>query len=304
MSLLKNILRVERVLFRIKMKIGGNTRPSSFPYVSGDSFRALADHIHDETGTFDPLRVKLGDIVFISTGEALEYIKNIHPLIQNKYILIAHNGDASIDIDFTNLIDENIFRMYGQYVLPAHPKIVPLPIGLENLRYHFNGVTRTVDAMRRKAVRPPLIKKDRIFFNFSTDTNPKERIPAKEYFEKHPLMETVNEMLLPPLHLKKLMTYKFVVSPPGNGIGSSRTWEAMYVRTIPIVKDFVDMKYFATLGLPLWIVKEWQELDDLTERHLAEKYDVFIKDANWKPLYMDFWIDQIKADQKALRDKN
>jgi hypothetical protein len=297
----KKYLLAWRVLFRIKKKITGNTRPGSYPYVSGDSFRILADYIHDETGTFEPSEVKRGDIVFVSNPLIFSYLQTIHPEIKTPYILIEHNGDNSIDKSVVDLLDEKIIRFYAQDVVYAHEKIIPIPIGLENLHYHVNGVTSLFNRFRRRIEKHPTLRKNRIFFFFSVNTNPSERGPAKEYFLKHQLMDTAIGMLSPRLHLRTLMSYKFVASPPGHAIESSRTWEALYLKTVPIVKDFVSMEFFASIGLPIWVVHNWKELEGYSEQALSTKYEQFIEKANWEPLYMDFWIKKINADQKMVR---
>ena len=42
-------------------------RPSSLPFVSGDTFRNFANHIFDETQTLKPKKVKEDDVVFLKT---------------------------------------------------------------------------------------------------------------------------------------------------------------------------------------------------------------------------------------------
>lgn len=290
-----------RVLFRVKKRITGDTRPGSYPYISGDSFRALADHIHDETQTFNPSDVRQGDVVFVANPLTLSFLQKIHPLIKNQYILIEHNGDDSIGKTIADLLDEKIIRFYAQDVTCEHKKIIPIPIGIENLHFHVNGVVALFNRFRHKIDVRPRTRKNRIFFFFSISTNPAERAPAKEYFLGHSSMDTVVGMLSPRMHLKTLMKYKFVASPPGNAIESCRTWEALYLKTIPVVKDFVAMRYFASIGLPIWIVKDWKELEGYSEGDLSRKYDDLIKNANWEPLHMDFWIKKISLDQKKYR---
>lgn len=290
-----------RVLFRIKNIVMGDTRPSSYPYISGDGFRALTNHIHDETGTFDPSMVNLGDIVFVSNPLILPYLQTIHLQIKHPYILIEHNGDNSIDKSVANLLDEKIIRFYAQDVIYAHVKITPIPIGIENLHFHVNGVVSLFSRYRRSIERRAPVRKNRIFFFFNIGTNPAERVPAKEYFLRQLSMDTVKGMLSPRFHLKTLMNYKFVASPPGNAIESCRTWEALYMKTVPIVKDFVAMQYFATLGLPIWVVNKWEEVGGCTEQELSIKYEYFMENANWQSLHMDFWIKKIQKDQAIAR---
>jgi hypothetical protein len=302
-TLRKNYMRGRRVLFRLWKKISGRTRPSSYPYVSGDSFRALADHIHDETGSFDPTEVRTGDIVFVSNPLMLSYLQEIHPQITEPYILIEHNGDLSFGQEAVDLIDDKIFKLYGQYFIVTHPKITHLPIALENLHYYVNGIPSIFDHLRQRIANHPPQRRNRIFYQFSVGTNPAERAPAQEYFSHHPSMDTTNMHLDPYFHLQILMNYKFVASPPGNGIESSRIWEALYLKTIPIIKDFPSSRYYASLGLPVWIVKDWQELEGYDEAKLRDKYDALLSKADWEPLFMDFWIDMIRRDQAQLKSK-
>mgnify|MGYP003352228546 CR=1 FL=1 len=95
---------------RLKLKLKGNSRPSSYPVITGDSFRALANHIHDETGTFLFGGVAKGDIVFVSQSKSLSYLKEIHPNIIVPYILIVHNGDETFDSRYASLLDDNIIH--------------------------------------------------------------------------------------------------------------------------------------------------------------------------------------------------
>jgi hypothetical protein len=244
-----------------------------------------------------------GDIVFVCQETLHEYFITVHSKITNKYILICHNGDVTIDQEIVDFVDDTIAHFFAQDLIIDHPRITPIPIGLENLKFYIAGVIPFFRKLQRHIAKHPPMRKNRIFFNFSISTNPPERGPAKEYFLKHPLMDTAVRFMTPRRHSRILSTYKFVASPPGHAIESCRTWEAMYLKTIPIVKDFVAMRYFASLGLPLWIVQDWKELDGYTEEKLAARYDEFIRNANWESLYMDFWITKIKSKQQEVRDQ-
>ena len=243
----------------------------------------------------------MADTVFVSQELLYEYLKNIHPKINNRYILICHNGDNPVDEKIASLIDEKITRFFAQDVVVDHEKITPIPIGLENLHFYIAGVVPFFKKLQAKIKKQPPLRKDRIFFNFSLSTNPEERGPAKEYFLKHPQMDTAEHFLTPRRHSKILTTYKFVASPPGHAIESCRTWEALYLDTIPIVKDFVAMRYFKSLGLPIWIVKDWKELDGMSDKDLADKYTSLISNSSTEALCMDFWKKKIIYEQNNLR---
>lgn len=295
------VRKVARKFFQIKMKITGNPRPDGYPYITGDSFRAVADHVYDNQSCCDPLRVKRGDIVFVGQEFLCEYFEKIHPDIRAVYILVCHNGDGSVDETIADRLDDKIGHFFAQNTAVEHEKITPIPIGMEDLLYYVNGPTFLFRRLQKKTLQLPPVRKNKIFFSFSIETNPAQREPAKNYFLRHPQMETVARFLTPFRHAKTLTTYKFVASPPGNGIDCIRTWEALYLRTIPVVKDSVAMRYFKSLKLPIWIVRDWRELDGLAEKEMATIYDKIITEASWEPLHMDFWIKKIKLAQISLR---
>ena len=305
----RRFLSAKQALLRVWMKVTGNSRPSSYPYISGDSLRALADHIHDETASLVPENVQRGDIVFVANPHIYDYWKTIHPKISHPYILITNNGDDNADGSLSPYIDDKIIRWYAQSVLVEHPKLTPTPVGLENLfRYQIGigyqtGNVSFYRRMQRRLKKHLITRKPRIFYQFKVRTNPKDRQPALDYWSKHGLAETVAHKLSPLSYLKKLSGYMFVVSPPGNSEDCHRTWEALYLGVVPIVKDCVATRSFAALDLPLWVVRDWHELDGLTEDDLVKKYDALMKKADWEPAYMDYWIGRIRKDQTMIKDQ-
>jgi hypothetical protein len=55
-----------------------------------------------------------------------------------------------------------------------------------------------------------------------------------------------------------MAAHAFVASPHGNGLDCHRTWEALALGCIPIVKRSPIDKVFQ--GLPVWIVGSWKEV--------------------------------------------
>lgn len=268
-------------------------RPTSYPYITGDAFRSLADHIFDEETTFDPSHVKTGDIVFVGSPKMIEYFSEIHPNIENKYILVQHNGDIEVDKKIASFIDDKIINFYAQIVLKRNPKIIPIPIGIENRHHGIEGFTFFLE--RKQSI----YKIPKIFYHFNVATNPQQRIPALKYFDEHSLMDTIHSFVPYGSYKDILNKYMFTVSPPGNTLGSHRTWEALYARTIPIVKRTVDAEACVDLGMPIWIVDDWAELDDYCEISLSKRYHSMMRDARFDTVYMTYWKERIMHEKKV-----
>lgn len=77
-------------------EIPNKGRVSQAPFVSGETFRTMADHIYDETSVphgaaWDPADVTKGDVVFVKTDFLPEFFSTRHQQINTSYILISHN---------------------------------------------------------------------------------------------------------------------------------------------------------------------------------------------------------------------
>lgn len=318
-------LATKRAFFRLRTKITGDSRPSSNPFISGDGFRKLArfkfDSIGDIENAANPsiggvasdlkkddvtFEVDRGDVIFVASPIIKDFFEKAHPKISNPYILITHNGDTNIGKDLSGYIDGKIIRWFAQNVLVEHPKLTPIPIGLENLHYYQNGIVSLFRSTRRMIERRGSSdnadacdygssRKARILYHFKVRTNPNARQPALDYFSRHPLAETMENKLSPRFYQKKISSYMFVASPPGNGEDCIRTWEAMYLGVIPIVKRSVGIDYFKRLGLPMLVVDEWTDLDTFDENKLHTTYEKTMKEARTEALYVDHWTKLIAA---------
>jgi len=281
----KKLFKIISRLKRWLIKHSTDSRPSSEPYLSGDSFRKISDYIYDETGKFDPTLVKKGQIIFLKSDLIEDYFNQCHPKINNPYKLITHNSDRNITSNELRWIDDKIIHWFAQNVTVEHPRLTPIPIGLENKHYCQNGLISLFDKLRQKVT----IKKMRILYGFSVGTNPQERQSALESLRKTPTADKIEGFPIPPKYLKELSLYSFVASPVGNGLDCHRTWEAMYLGVIPIVKKSIAMNYFGTASLPLWTIDEWSELESLSEENLAELAKKIRERGNQSRIWFSYW---------------
>jgi hypothetical protein len=286
-----SLYRIYRILGRILIKYSADPRPSSHPYVTGDGFRNFADHVYDNTKKdFDVKKVKYRDIVFVGDSNIKNFFINIYPKITASFILVTHNGDEMVDKTAVMMMGDKILKWYGINVLVEHPKIIPIPLGIENKHYYVLGIPYIFNTVKKKN----FDKINRIFYGFSVFNNAEERQPAIDVLKVHPLTETYKKWMNFSQYLPFLATYKFVASPPGSCVEGHRTWDALYIGSVPIVKSSVTIDYFEKIGMPLWSVKDWHELDNVTERDLIEKFESIKKKGDQTTIYMDYWCDKIR----------
>jgi len=277
-------------------------RPSSYPYIAGDSFRALCKFIIDETNIpFEPAAVQDGDLIFVKPEPPIiEYFFAVlHPKIHAHYILITHNSDEPVPGNYARYLDDaKVLGWFGQNTDREHPKLFTVPIGIANQHWPHGNVQVLTDALANK----PPVKNNLLYMNFDINTNPRARKPVYDFFVTKSFC--FNAPRKPwPAYLQEMAHFKFVLSPVGNGLDCHKTWEAFYLGCIPVVqKTSLDPMYE---GLPILIVDQWHQV---TEELLKAQYAAFHGSAySVEKCYMQYWIDLIRDYQekciKILRNK-
>lgn len=281
---------MERALCSRSNKALGR-RPSSAPFLSGDTFRAMADHVHDGTGDMDPATVSAGSVVFVAATRIREFADVVLPRILEPFVLITHQGDTNVDASFTDVAENpKVLHWFAQNCMLEHPKVTPLPIGLEDRWRHNNGALRDY---RRTAGRSDA-SIPRVAFAFNIRTNLSKRLACYSALAVSGVADELPQPLNASLYRSYLRRYMFVASPDGNGSDCHRTWEAMYLGCVPIVEDNPMTRSFKSLGLPLVIVKDWNEIGAWTEDSARALYDSGMRGADRDPLLASFWRDAIR----------
>ncbi|WAW09106.1 hypothetical protein NB640_07380 [Oxalobacter vibrioformis] len=278
------------LLNSVKRKISRllGLRLSSAPFISGDSFRAIADHVFEEDFfRFDPKN--LGGIVFCETHLLGKFIEEVLPSFSSPFILITHNSDHGVETNLHQLTESPfLIHWYAQNCTLAHKKLTTIPIGLENRWFYHNGVVE--DFFRLRKFLPNIAKKSRILWGFSIETNPIERSEAARVLVEHSFADPI--ALPPDKYREHLAQYMFVASPAGNGIDCHRTWEALYLDTLPIVvgKTFYD----AFPNFPGLILDDWNQLLKLDMAELECIYrDKYPTIKEFMMLWFPYWEQEI-----------
>jgi hypothetical protein len=192
-------------------------------------------------------------IVFCYSHCLEDFSRNLASL-QNPCVLIAGNSDYNVPAELCSRIlgCEKILHFFCQNLLEPHPRASLLPIGFANTMWshgshsHFSEVNRN-----------PVKQKD-IFCSFKVETNSAKRIPCKGFAERNRI---VNQTLHHKDYLRELSLHRFCLCPEGNGIDSHRFWEALWVKTIPIVTRSGFTEQLQEMGLPCVLIDSWNRFD-------------------------------------------
>jgi len=263
-------------------------------YVSGNGFRSLCKFAID-TGDgfagrvvhFNPELVQKGDSIFVQQSLLDVFFKRYHPKIKNQYVLVSHHAVGTPRNLFVYLDDEKILHWFDsqKYIL-SHPKYTPIPIGLPNSHSAFNpeGVINRASKTGKKDIL--------LYINFVIKNFPRDRQPAYDYFSKQSWCFISSRKPFEQ-YIADLGRSKFVLSPHGDAPDCYRTWEALLMRAIPVVRSSRLDKLYE--NLPILIVRDWREI---TESFLNQKYkelSLIIRDHGLEKLYLVYWRKLINS---------
>lgn len=247
--------------------------PSSAPFISGDSFRALSTHVYENDVVSRTGEVS-NPIIFCkpSSAEGLKFLSTIEAFLASGGIvaptIVFHNGDSQVSPSVLEALSNLGFRIFSVNAI-GDSVAKPIPIGLENLRLGKNGKLKYFST--RLGERNLEIKRDNLVLsNFHVETNFGLRSGIANLMSRsrHGHQST---FLKTGEYFLTVFRSKFVISPPGNGSDCHRTWESIYLGAVPVVLRQHFPESFSRV-LPVLAVDKYEDFLDLTDAELHENF--------------------------------
>ena len=220
--------------------------------ITGNKFKKICHYSYDEYGFViqsEPLDNEVLKI-FVKIDYVHSFFRNE---IKKPYILVTHNGDIPVDDSYLSYLDNvNLIAWYGQNINTLHPKLKSIPIGIANEKWAHGNESVFFEVLQKN------IKKEKLIYtNFDVNTNPSERNYCLSELSKKNIK--IEDKLPFKEYLEEVAKSYFVISPNGNGIDCHKTWEALYLKTIPIVTKSINIEFYK--NLPIIIIKDWSQFE-------------------------------------------
>jgi len=282
--------------------------------------------LDNENKSYSFEKMEAYDTVYFSNLTLRKVYKQIQQIITKPFILVSGEGDCECpnelfetNEDFIEFINwDKLKHWYCQNCLIKHPKITLIPLGLDyhTMMYysHIRGdrgpkITPVEQEQQimdlRKVMKPFWERIVACYGNFQFLTVTKyggdridaiNKIPSNVIFYdcKHQRKQTfINQT-----------SFAFVVSPFGQDYECIRTWEALCLGCIPIMKSSpLDSLYD---GLPVVIVKDWSEItyDFLQKTLLEYKEKHCNNEFRYEKLHKYYWVRMIQNKKDMLMLQN
>lgn len=222
----------------------------SAPYITGNGIASHCKYIMN----YDGFKINPNG----NEGWAfikIEYIKRFFkvPDVPSSFVLFTHNGDISVSNKYSGYLNsERITRWFAENADISHDKLIPIPLGLANAGW-AHGDPEIV-----KKVSGENNEKTKMFHaKYDTRSNAGERNYCSQQTEIHQDLKTMYFED----YLRDLSESYFCISPKGHGIDCHRTWESLYVKTIPIVTKSLVVEEHKEM--PIIILDDWSDFKNI-----------------------------------------
>jgi hypothetical protein len=251
--------------------------------ITPDRFLSLSHDYISRYGTkFDFDSTK--NIIFVKPDFLDDFVVSYLPKINYPFVLITHDSDHQVNVNHLAILNHPYLKhWFGMNCHILHDKLTSIPIGMANEVWP-HGDKQVV----LKVINEQNEKKNLVYCNFDIKTNTTARHHTLSVLQNTPFIDFEFNRLTFEEYLRKLGTYKYVISPPGNSTDCHRIWESIYVGTIPICLKSIPLVGFKSL--PILFINQWQ---DITVDLLEEKYKL-IKERSKEKSDFNFYSRLIK----------
>jgi len=255
--------------------------------------------------------------IIVSQPESVDtlatYLKDISTNVN--LLCMTHNTHGT-DRSFTYheiLNHPHVSNVFSEnWYDSSHVKVTQIPIGISYKDVYMNGMHNDLVSISQ-SMPSNSTKPLRVLCNAHKKTYPK---PSSGYRDDRKIMYTMLKDspwidFCEDVHdfseknilntWRKHKDYAFELSPSGNGLDCHRTYEAIILHTIPIVRKNTLDSIYIQHDLPVVIVDEWSDvtLENLQIWH--EKFKDSFTDTTLAKMKSDYWkqtIQQISSRPK------
>jgi hypothetical protein len=247
-------------------------------FITGNKFKKISDFVLDESGFVVTGNNNIIPIFFVKT--------DLIDLFYSKYVpnhpfkLITHNSDYPITENHSKYLDNNLLvSWYAQNVNFKHEKLKSIPIGIANETWPHGN-----EEVFNNEISKNTVKTNLVYCNFDINTNFYERTKCFSSMNRNGLIMSNKTNF--ETYISELSASFFCLSPNGNGIDCHKTWEAIYLKTIPVVTESINIDFYH--DYPIYVIENWDKFD-ITELN-ENLYSDLIKKFDYNKLNISFFI--------------
>lgn len=253
-----------------------------------------------------------GMSIYVCSNLLRWFVLNALPRIKCDFVLVSGDSDMCVPIEALNpretkelMNNPHLLKWFAQNLVYCNnPKLIQLPIGLDYHTISNNPshkwkmdqeetqpiLQEKILIELREKMQPFHERTPLIYVNFTTTNDRFHQRKQSIAQIPHNLLFINTNDVKRTINWKTITQFAFVLSPFGMGMDCHRTWEALCLGAIPIVKTNMFKPMFDEL--PVLIVNDWHEI---TRSLLDETIQSFkTKEFKYEKLTLKYWTNMIK----------
>lgn len=245
--------------------------------LKGNNFKKKCNYYLDEFGFGQIIENPVVNIpyYFVKTDFIDLFFSKYKP--KTDFIILTHNSDYHINYRHLNYLNDPFLKKwYAQNVDLFHEKLSSVPIGIANEKWPHGNMD-----ILKKIIGEENMKDNLVYVNFSVHTNMSERSKCLSHIKNQGLQ--LSEKKDFENYLRDVSKSYFVISPNGNGVDCHKTWESLYLKSIPIVTRSTNINFYNKL--PIMIIDDWETFN-MNSLSLD----------SYKKIWNNFKIDNLNVD--------
>lgn len=248
------------------------------------------------------------DITFAKMDYVFEGFDDVSKRNGNQ-VFVTHQSDYSLQQKLYEKIPSNVKTWFAENceIPPGDPRVVGIPNGLNNLtlvsnrtskwgRYSssFGHICDFHQDLHSQNERDKSWR-NLCYMNFSHSTCFDERMSLYDSMKNMSWITSKNGITHSEF-AEDVYHHPFTLSPKGNGYDCVRTWESIYLRSIPVVKRCTAMLHFE--DLPIVLVEDWAQV---TESFLLNKLEEFrSRNFDMSKAKMSYWREVLRRAKENV----
>jgi len=273
----------------------------------------ISSSSHIEDGLLD--HHTPGKTIYVCTEALIQFATHFFPKIKSSFVLVSGDSDKSVNQHLLHepaisamVSNELLLSWFAQNLTVMHPKLVQMPIGLDYHTMWERPGSWGISSISGIAQEQTLFN----IFNDSPAFN--ERYlnaycnwkPVPGWGDREDCYSKIDRSicLFESSSISRRSTWQrqsefmYVISPEGIGMDCHRTWEAIMLGCIPIIKRNALSSMYAEL--PVLIVEDWS---DVTPQTLSNHSVVATEQKfNFSSLFKEHWTNRFNDVKTKILD--
>ncbi len=266
--------------------------------------------------------ISTGSLVYVISSALKSWFCDVYPiLLKEKKVIILVTGDSVVNVplgalgmnikELQNLKDEGvIYHWFCQNCdVDFKDYVTPIPLGVDYHTLHrrnFWGEKKThflfqdinLNLISRKRFDDFHKRKFRLICDIHLNKgnfNKERQIAYKQS------LNIKNSLFVNKPHARSkfwqiMRDAQYIISPRGRGFDCHRTWEAIVLGVVPIIKTSVNDALFEEM--PVLIVDSFKEINN----NLLNENMIF-RHQNLEKITLQYWVDLIQRKKMILNNK-